>query len=350
MLSRVRLLALSGVVLPLSLPLPAAAQVTTVPPEASAVPAPIVVPLPTVTPVTPPVVAAPRVVPTPRATPTPTPTPTPRIVVRATPTPTPVASPTIVPRVTPTPTPVVLPTSEASAVPPVSPVSPSTPMVVAPVADAPTRGWLPVAGIAGFVLLGGWWWWRRRERAEDEPIAAVASAPLAAPPPAPAPPRAGVEVVLRPRRGGVNMLTATLDAEIVVRNVGATAIGDVRVSARLLSAGGAQDEAVAAFLAAPDVRPAATPFALAAGEERRVGVLLSLGRADIHVLTASGRPMFVPVAAVGIGYRDGGDTAQAGYAFAIGVEQDGAAKLAPFWLDAPGRMQERLAARVIRRM
>ncbi|MGJ3625791.1 hypothetical protein AB5I41_29830 [Sphingomonas sp. MMS24-JH45] len=73
--------------------------------------------------------------------------------------------------------------------------------------------------------------------------------------------------------------------------------------------------------------------------------MATLPRGDIAVVTVGERPMFVPVAAVGVRYRSGEVAGQTAAAFAIGVEREGAAKLAPFWLDAPARMHDTVAAR-----
>lgn len=343
------ILAVTPVAAQQTAPVPAA---TTLPPGASAVPPPIsiapVVPTPAPSIVTPAATVTPRAAPRPRPTVTPTPltveaprvveTPRARATVAATPSPT--ATPTPVEAPSPTPTPVAT-----------VPIAVPTPAPVPPAAQEPrSTGWLfpgalvlVLAAVAGMVLA------RRRRRADDglvEDAAVVAVAEPVPPPPSPTEvPRAWLAFELRPRRAGVNLLTATLDAQLVVRNDGDAAASDVRAEVRLLSAREGQEGELAAVFAEPGGRPVAAPFALAPGEERVVDVLATLSRDTINVLTAGGRPMFVPVAAVNVRYASGEVRGQTAAAFAIGVEREGAAKLLPFWLDGPGRMFDSVAAR-----
>ena len=234
----------------------------------------------------------------------------------------------------------------------------------------------------------GWWWWQRRTSfAEAHPTYAndpaprdaepVAPAPMVADPSAPATavaavavprmlsrrpttaaippavesvarPRAWIELELRARRAGVNLVTVTADVEIVVRNGGEVEARNIRLDARLTSARADQDAELGQIFAQTTGRLAATPFTLAPGAERVVRALVTLPRDNINVLTAADRPMFVPVVTLNARYVPSetaageGQTAQA---FALGIERAGAAKLAPFWLDGPGRMFETVAAR-----
>ena len=74
-------------------------------------------------------------------------------------------------------------------------------------------------------------------------------------------------------------------------------------------------------------------------------VVAALALASVEPLVARGRAMLVPVVAVNAVYRwAGGEAGQTARAFVVGVEREGQAKLAPFWLDAL-RMHEQLAAR-----
>jgi hypothetical protein len=158
--------------------------------------------------------------------------------------------------------------------------------------------------------------------------------------------RAWIELELRPRRAGLNMLTATADVDVLVRNRGSADAVNVRLDARLTSARADQDAELGQIFADTRGRTAASPFTLAHGSERVVRAVVTLPREAINVLTAAQRPMFVPVVTLNARYALGsageGQTAQA---FALGIERAGAAKLAPFWLDAPSRMFEAVAAR-----
>jgi hypothetical protein len=265
---------------------------------------------------------------------------------------------------------VAQPTADAPAVAPAPDPSaaPAPAAAATPVAAAPVWPW--VAGGAGLLaLLLALAWWRNRRQEEvaevdapevppepdpeigpDLPPAVEPPAPAflerPAPPPAPAGPRPRLELVLEPRRGGLNLVTATLEAELSVRNVGDADAEEIAVAVQLFGARTGQDEAIGARFAEPGVKPATPPFALPAGHERRLRVVTALPRAELEPLVAGGRPMFVPVVAADARYRWAGEGAgQAAASWIVGIARDGSDKLAPFWLDVPPRMHDGLAAR-----
>ena len=169
--------------------------------------------------------------------------------------------------------------------------------------------------------------------------------PVAAPPRPPVE-RARLSLALVPRRAGINLLTATAEVEIVVRNDGAVAAGEVRVDAALFAARAGLDEELARLFATRSDRPAAAPFVLEPGEERAVRTIVTLPRAAIRPLQAAGRDMFVPVVAVSVRYQASDDgQGQVARAFAVGVVREGTDKLGPLWLDAPVRSHDQVAAR-----
>ncbi len=333
-------------------------------PTPSPTPAPVIAPLPTPT-------ASPRPTPTPRVTPRAAPTPTPRVTAnptpRATASPTPAATPAAiaVPTPIPTPTSTASPTPVEAATP--SPAATTVP-TIAPDSGS-DYGWLiGLAVVLGLGGAGAWWWRRRRADAADEPITPAAPAPIpkpqpvrprtpaaspATPPtPAPAPPSAPVgdrgrlSLSLHPRRAGLNLLSATVEAELVVRNDGSAPAQAIRIGAALIGATPGQGDEIAPVFDQPVVRPATPPFALGPGEERRIRLVVAQARADIVPLTAGGRTLFVPVVAVNALYDAGaGIAGQSARGFAVGVERVDSAKLAPFWLDQPARMHEQLAVR-----
>ncbi|WP_235532858.1 hypothetical protein [Sphingomonas sp. Leaf412] len=349
---------------PVPLPSPSVAAtapepVATVPAEASALPPPVSATLP-----------PPAPTPTARATPAPRPTPTASPVPRATATAQPAARPSASPAAAASPaapaasTPAPAASADPAAAVPAAVVA-GRPAGALPQVEEPGPLWaLPVTGglVVGLVLMA-LLIRRRRRRAlagegEDLPVAAASPAapdlpaapdvPVAPLPDAPPPlPHGGADLsfVLHPRRAGVNLLTATLEAEIVVRNDGDATADGVRVVLRLLSAGGDPATELAAVFDDDAGSPVTAPFALAAGEERRLTALATCGRHDLNVVTAADRPMFVPVAAVSVRYADGNRAAQVAQAFALGVERAGAEKLGPFWLDAPSRMHDAVGAR-----
>ncbi len=296
----------------------------------------------------------------------------------------------------PTATPARTPAPSAS-----SDVAPSSTPTPAPTQEstlaAPETGramplWLSLAVIV--VVLAGLWFLRRRkpasryDRVEPEvaaepipdpvakPVAAepVVPEPIAAPiastiktavvpavaaptapkfleprakspPVAKAAPRARIACELRPLRAGLNLLSATVECELVVTNTGDAPAEAIRAGVSLLTAHAGQDTDLAAFNAAPVVRPVAAPFALAPGETRTLRTVVAVAREAIRTMTAANRPMFVPVVAANLRYVTTGDDAQTARAWSIGIERVDSPKLAPFWLDAPARMYSSVAAR-----
>lgn len=158
--------------------------------------------------------------------------------------------------------------------------------------------------------------------------------------------RPWIDLAIVPRRAGLNLVTATADVGLMLRNVGETAARNVRIDVRLLSAKAGQEGELGALFAALIGRPVTPPFDLAPGAEKTTRALATLLRGDIAVLTAAGRPMFVPIVAVNVLYdRGDGGTGQTAAAFAIGIERTGSERLAPFWLDQPNAMHEALGQR-----
>lgn len=169
--------------------------------------------------------------------------------------------------------------------------------------------------------------------------------PSPSPSPPPAAPRARLTCDLRPLRAGLNLLSATVECELVVTNTGTAPAEAIRTGVALLTAHTGQDVDLAVFNAAPVVRPVAAPFALAPGETRTLRTVVAVSREAIRTMTAANRPMFVPVVAANVRYVTAGADAQTARAWSIGIERVDSPKLAPFWLDAPARMYSSVAAR-----
>lgn len=183
----------------------------------------------------------------------------------------------------------------------------------------------------------------------DAPTFWTPSRPIPAPvpsPPIPPPTRARLTVALRPRRAGINLVSATAEIELTVRNVGDAPAEDIAVAAVLLAGRAGQDGELAELFAGEPARPAVPPFALAPGEERVCRTTLVLPRAGIAPIVVDARPMFVPVVAVDVRHRraDGG-RGQNAAAYVVGAVRAGGDKLAPFWLDTAPRMRDSVEAR-----
>lgn len=323
-----------------------------VPPVVQA-PAPTPTPFPQVTPFFPGV---------PAATPTPTPTPIPEPTAAPTPVasstadaPRPAATPsrpkaiarpaqapeaaaTTAPVVTSTPAPKPSPTAIRTPLPPIE-------TVVLPQQHREGRPlWHWLLGGAALLLAIGWVALRRRGKPDsqeffeaDEP----APMPNAVPTPST---RARLTIALRPTRAGINLISATVACEVTLTNTGDAPADDIRAEVRLLSAYDGQEADLAAFYAEAG-RPAVPAFSLQPGQERHFRAVAALPHDAIRPVMAAGRPMFVPLVALSVRFRDGAATRGVAQAFAVGVERVDSAKLAPFWLDAPARQYEGVAAR-----
>jgi hypothetical protein len=310
--------------------------------------------------------------PTPRASPTPASTPTPRATpiirpaapppVMVQPLPTPSATPsrrapeprataTPTPEPTPSPTPTASPVAEP-LVPPVAAPSP-TPTPAAgptPVATPAPKGeggsLLPIVlALLGIAAAGLAWLFlsRRRAAAAEEQEPAVEEPPVPVVPPrriAPAE-RPQLELAFRPRRAGMNVLSAAVDYELTVRNTGNAPARDIRVALRLFTAGERHDAEVKQFLEEPVDSPIVAPFDLAPGETKPVRAMAMLPKAAVNVVTVKGRPMFVPMVAINALYQWGdGRSGQTATSHVVGIAKPGMPKMQPFWLDAPPRMYD----------
>ena len=311
-------------------------------------------PVPTVTPT-----PVPSAVPVPLATPSLTPRPgiddVPTPVFVPNPRPTPTASPASA-RPTPVATPDAAPT--ATPIPIASPVSTPTPpatgvarapietVILPQAAPAPVWPWVLGGAALLLVLIGLVGLRRRREQWDEEVFADEALPdPSVAPLPAHAAKRARLTVALRPMRAGLNLISATAESEVTIANIGDAPAREIHATLRLTSAGEGQDAELAAFYADASGRSATPMFALAPGEERRFRAVTALPHDAIQAIDAGGRPMFVPLLALSVRYRDGEGERRIGQAFAVGVTQGDGAKLAPLWLDGPSRSYDNVAAR-----
>lgn len=309
---------------------------------------------------------APRTSAAPREAPVPTPriSPTPSVIPAPVVTPSPIATTTLEP--TPPAAPVAAPAKPAATAP--TPTPTPTPIPApAPAADGAgsSSAWW-IAGLLAILAATGFAWFRRRRppsvpSASHQPDPATAprpatpAVPVATPAAAPASPaasvaRAHLAIELLPRRGGLTMISIAFEGELVVRNVGDVTAQRVAVEASLLPARSGQDDELGALFARPVTRPAAAPFALAPGEERRVRLVAAMPLAGVEPLTApgasGGRQMIVPVLAVNVLYAagEGAGEGQTAASWIVGVARPGSDKLAPFWLDGPG-LTDALAAR-----
>ena len=155
-----------------------------------------------------------------------------------------------------------------------------------------------------------------------------------------------LRIGLKPVRGGVDALRATLEYELQVSNAGRGVARAVTLEAWLTSAGHQTQGDLAALFASADGTPMYPPFDLSGSAAIDLAGEGIVARDALATITAGERRMFVPVLAVRARFLDTRGSPQAvTAAFMIGVEQDGQARLAPLPLDRGSRMSDRLVAR-----
>lgn len=207
------------------------------------------------------------------------------------------------------------------------------------------------------------WGWRRRagrgDAAETPPIVIATNVvPAAAEEPAPvaaqAPPsvaapgaRPVISVDFTIQRAGIDGETLSAAFAVVIRNSGDATATDVRLHVDLRTAGSAPRLPAATDPIAPIDAPIVTPFALDPGGALEFAATAVLPVARVERLALHGRPLCVPVVALTASYRCDGDGAAAlGVDYLIGIERPGNPRLAPFWLDVPPRLHDRIGMRV----
>jgi hypothetical protein len=136
------------------------------------------------------------------------------------------------------------------------------------------------------------------------------------------------------------LLSAAVEYDISVRNIGDSAARAVRLEVRLLSASAQQDALLNNLFAAPIERPTVAPFDLPPGSAIELGGMAMLPKESLSVMTVEGRALFVPVVAINALYQWEGGAGQAARSFVIGIDRGAGAKLAPFRLDAAARMHD----------
>lgn len=348
--------------------------------------------------------------PTPRPTPTPAPTtrpsepstvapvpprPTPTPAVPPAPTPRPASTPapaTAAPPTTATPVATPSPVATPQALPPeAAPIPQSAAEAAEPVAPPPAptpaprpqgmRTLFDPAALAGLALaavllalFGLARWWRNRpvrereERRRDTqhevfalgvegatelpPPPVTVPAPTPSPAvPAPAPPaaieRATLEIELVPKRAGTNLLSASVEYSLAIRNSGALAATGVRLDIRLLSAGPQQDAILADLFARPVTQPIAPPFDVPPADTLMLDGMVMHPKETLTLLDVAGQALFVPVLAVvaRYGWSDGANegSGRTARSYVIGMVRGEGSRLRPFRRDS-ARMFETVAA------
>lgn len=220
-----------------------------------------------------------------------------------------------------------------------------------------------IVALLGLVGLG--WWWRNRpvrERAErrrdtqhevfalgTDPVAELPPVPVSAPapPPAataprPAAERATLELELAPKRAGTNLLSASVEYSLTLRNTGALPASGVRLDIRLLSAGPEQDAILDLLFAQPIAQPITPPFDLPPAGTLTLEGMVMHPKETLTLLDVPGRALFVPVLAANVRYAWDGGEGRTASSWVVGMVRGEGARLQPFRRDG-ARMFETVA-------
>jgi hypothetical protein len=294
-----------------------------------------------------------------------------------TPTPAPSPEPSAVATSAATPSAQAPQAQPAATTAPASPRSAPVTPLAAPPESSNTLWWVLGAGAVILLLAAGWLFNRRRKhKGADDPQVGDGKredvvlpppildlerssevAPRAVPEPVPvlvaSQPRtaereAAVAIDLHVRRAGLNLTSAAVEYTLEMRNLTDQPLSDVRVDIRMLTANERQAATIAAIFTGPIETPTLAPFALAPGSPVSLNGRGLLPLDSLSVLTVEERRFFVPVLAIRVLYaRPNGSFGEVTSVQAVGIDRGDGQKLAPFRLDGPPRMFDRVAARPV---
>jgi len=181
--------------------------------------------------------------------------------------------------------------------------------------------------------------------AEDEAPQTVVEEKAAAPveavtQPATAMPaaRATLDIELYAKRAGTNLLSAAVEYDIVVSNIGNAIAQGIQVDVRLLSAGVEQDGWIGSLFSSPIERPITAAFDLPPKGGIELSGMAMMPKEMVSVMTVQDRQLFVPVLTINLLYGWEGGTGQTATSYVVGIDRGEGAKLAPFRLDSAPRM------------
>lgn len=152
--------------------------------------------------------------------------------------------------------------------------------------------------------------------------------------------RATLDIELRVKRAGTNLLSAAVDYDIMIRNLGEAFAQGVQVDVRLLSAGTEQDGWIRTLFASPIERSITPPFDLPPQGAIELSGMAMMPKEMVSVMTVQDRVLFVPVLAINLLYGWDGGEGQTATSYVVGIDRGEGAKLAPFRIDTTPRMQQ----------
>lgn len=256
---------------------------------------------------------------------------------------------------------------EVSGSTPVLTPAPAGPPITAP-APAPSRDsgngfpwlWALLALVVGAGLFAA----SRLRREKRTAIAAAPAslreprpAPQPVPDPAPAPEpataptppvssvpgivmRPWLEIEFRPERALATSEGAEVRYDLIIRNTGNAPARNVRLAARMFSAGPELDREIAAFFGRPINSNGSAPLTIPPRSEVALTSVVAAPRSELREITMQGRNLFVPTVAFNLLYDWGRDkTGQTCSSHVVGREaQTPQAKMGPFRLDLGPRV------------
>jgi hypothetical protein len=114
--------------------------------------------------------------------------------------------------------------------------------------------------------------------------------------------RAWLEVEFKPSRAAATDKEAIVHYELVLRNVGKSAAGNIRIDSKLFNAGAEAD--IKAFLGGPIHEHSGSPHVTIDPEaELRLGSTIAIPKEDVREIVIDGRSLFVPAVAINVAYN-----------------------------------------------
>lgn len=183
-----------------------------------------------------------------------------------------------------------------------------------------------------------------------------APAPVAAPPAAPAASggivgiqvRPWLELEFRPDRAAATMTDASVQYELIVRNMGNAPAHNIRIEARMFNAGASQEQEIGAFYAEPvrERTPPSIPLIPPRGEIQLKSAV-TMPKDEVREINVQGRRLFIPMVAFNVIYDWGnGRSGQTSMSYLVGREPEAASeKMGAFRLDLGPRLYRSVGQR-----
>jgi hypothetical protein len=152
--------------------------------------------------------------------------------------------------------------------------------------------------------------------------------------------RPWLEIEFRPERAVATETGAEVRYEVTIRNTGNAPARNVRLAARMFTAGPELDREIAAFFGRGVDDRGAAPLTILPRSDISFQSVVALPRAEVKEIRFEGRSLFVPTVAFNLLYDYGrGKTGQTCSSHVVGREAETpAAKMGPFRLDVGPRV------------